>query len=203
MTRDEGDAGDANARATAEGLSSCRNFRSGGCHGEHRGRTQSARFRRRGACVFCCGNCRHRCPPLHYSRRSQSGRPGVGTGQCEHSAPGHRCGCDCLFAREGALWFLFLGLQTGYRWLRNREGLGSGDVKLAGVAGAWLGWSTIPIAIEVAALAALGGYAAHRWVTGWHFGQQADCRSDSFLHPQSGLAGSWKHYGPRRDRKKW
>jgi leader peptidase (prepilin peptidase)/N-methyltransferase len=69
-------------------------------------------------------------------------------------------------ARGGALWFLFLGLQTGYRWLRNREGLGSGDVKLAGVAGAWLGWSTISIAIEVAALAALGGYAAHRWVTG-------------------------------------
>ena len=60
----------------------------------------------------------------------------------------------------------FLCLQISYRWLRNREGLGSGDVKLAGVAGAWLGWSTIPIAVELAALAALGTYAIHHCVNG-------------------------------------
>lgn len=60
----------------------------------------------------------------------------------------------------------FLCLQISYRWLRNREGLGSGDVKLAGVAGAWLGWSTIPIAVEFAALAALGTYAIHHCVNG-------------------------------------
>ena len=60
----------------------------------------------------------------------------------------------------------FLCLQIAYRWLRNREGLGSGDVKLAGVAGAWRGWSTIPIAVEFAALAALGTYAIHHCVNG-------------------------------------
>jgi leader peptidase (prepilin peptidase) / N-methyltransferase len=35
------------------------------------------------------------------------------------------------------------------------RGIGLGDVKLAGVAGAWLDWPSIPIAVEIAALAAL------------------------------------------------
>jgi leader peptidase (prepilin peptidase)/N-methyltransferase len=33
-----------------------------------------------------------------------------------------------------------------------------GDVKLAAVAGAWLGWVTITAVVELAALAALGAY---------------------------------------------
>ena len=49
----------------------------------------------------------------------------------------------------------FFGLWALYRRLRGREGIGLGDVKLAGVAGAWLDWPSIPIAIEIAALAAL------------------------------------------------
>jgi leader peptidase (prepilin peptidase)/N-methyltransferase len=49
----------------------------------------------------------------------------------------------------------FFGLWALYRRLRGREGIGLGDVKLAGVAGAWLDWPTIPIAVEIAALAAL------------------------------------------------
>jgi leader peptidase (prepilin peptidase)/N-methyltransferase len=52
----------------------------------------------------------------------------------------------------------FLGVRIIYRQLRGREGIGLGDVKLAGVAGAWLDWSFIPIAIEIAAVAALGTY---------------------------------------------
>jgi leader peptidase (prepilin peptidase)/N-methyltransferase len=52
----------------------------------------------------------------------------------------------------------FLGVRAGYRHWRGREGIGLGDVKLAGVAGVWLGWSTIPIAVEIAAVAALGAY---------------------------------------------
>jgi leader peptidase (prepilin peptidase)/N-methyltransferase len=52
----------------------------------------------------------------------------------------------------------FLGVRVGYRRWRGREGIGLGDVKLAGVAGVWLDWTTIPVAIEIAALAALGTY---------------------------------------------
>jgi leader peptidase (prepilin peptidase)/N-methyltransferase len=52
----------------------------------------------------------------------------------------------------------FLGVRAGYRRWRGREGIGLGDVKLAGVAGVWLDWSTIPIAIEIAAVAALAAY---------------------------------------------
>jgi leader peptidase (prepilin peptidase)/N-methyltransferase len=57
--------------------------------------------------------------------------------------------------RGALLALLFFALRSGYRRLRGREGIGLGDVKLAGVAGAWLSWLTIPIAVEVAALAAL------------------------------------------------
>jgi len=42
--------------------------------------------------------------------------------------------------------------------MRGRPGLGLGDVKLAGVAGAWLDWLVIPIAIELAAFSALTAY---------------------------------------------
>jgi leader peptidase (prepilin peptidase)/N-methyltransferase len=49
----------------------------------------------------------------------------------------------------------FFGLWALYRRLRGREGIGLGDVKLAGVAGVWLDWPSIPIAVEIAALAAL------------------------------------------------
>jgi leader peptidase (prepilin peptidase)/N-methyltransferase len=60
--------------------------------------------------------------------------------------------------RAASLAFLFLGLRMGYRWLRNREGIGLGDVKLAAVAGAWLDWWTMPVAVEIAAVLALGSY---------------------------------------------
>jgi leader peptidase (prepilin peptidase)/N-methyltransferase len=53
---------------------------------------------------------------------------------------------------------VFLGVRASYRRWRGREGIGLGDVKLAGVAGVWLDWPTIPIAVEIAALAALGAY---------------------------------------------
>ena len=52
----------------------------------------------------------------------------------------------------------FLGVRVGYRRWRGREGIGLGDVKLAAVAGVWLDWQTIPIAIEIAAVAAIGAY---------------------------------------------
>jgi leader peptidase (prepilin peptidase) / N-methyltransferase len=60
--------------------------------------------------------------------------------------------------RGAVLGLLFLSLRELYfRW-RGREGLGLGDVKLAAAAGVWLDWPAMPIAIEIAALGALGLY---------------------------------------------
>ena len=51
-----------------------------------------------------------------------------------------------------------LALMAGYRAWRGRDGLGLGDVKLAAVAGAWLGLPALFAAVELAALAAIGAY---------------------------------------------
>jgi leader peptidase (prepilin peptidase) / N-methyltransferase len=67
--------------------------------------------------------------------------------------------------RGAVLALIFFAIRAAYRWLRGREGIGLGDVKLAGVAGAWLGWTMLPIAIEIAALAALAAYTA-QWLVG-------------------------------------
>ncbi|MEA2913075.1 MAG: leader peptidase (prepilin peptidase) / N-methyltransferase [Bradyrhizobium sp.] len=55
-------------------------------------------------------------------------------------------------------------LMIGYRRWRGRDGLGLGDVKLAAVAGAWLGFVTIFAVIELAALSALGAYAVNGYL---------------------------------------
>ena len=49
--------------------------------------------------------------------------------------------------RGAMVALLFLALRMLYRGVRGRDGIGLGDVKLAGVMGAWLGWVTIPIAV--------------------------------------------------------
>jgi leader peptidase (prepilin peptidase)/N-methyltransferase len=71
--------------------------------------------------------------------------------------------------RGAVLALLFLGLRVGYRRLRGREGIGLGDVKLACVAGAWLDWSIMPIAIETAALAALTVHMVRQHALGRSF----------------------------------
>lgn len=58
--------------------------------------------------------------------------------------------------RGGVIALGFLALRLLYTRWRGRQGIGLGDVKLAGVAGVWLDWTIIPLAIEIAALAALG-----------------------------------------------
>jgi leader peptidase (prepilin peptidase)/N-methyltransferase len=68
--------------------------------------------------------------------------------------------------RGVALAFVFFALRAAYRRVRRREGIGLGDVKLAAVAGAWLDWPTMPVAIEIAALAALLAYTARLHVLG-------------------------------------
>jgi len=83
----------------------------------------------------------------------------------------------------------FFALRVLYRRVRGREGIGLGDVKLAGVAGVWLDWWTIPIAIEIAALAALAVYAARLLYRGGSVRSIAKLPFGLFLAPAIWL--SW------------
>jgi leader peptidase (prepilin peptidase)/N-methyltransferase len=67
--------------------------------------------------------------------------------------------------RGVTLALAFFGLRLGYRTLRKKDGLGLGDVKLAGAAGIWLGWQTVSMAIEFAALTALIIYVMYSYLS--------------------------------------
>jgi hypothetical protein len=89
--------------------------------------------------------------------------PAAGRSGCGQPRRGDRTACRCLDAALGGGTALItalplLGLMAGYRTLRDRDGLGLGDVKLAAVAGAWLGLPALFAAIELAALAAIGSH---------------------------------------------
>jgi leader peptidase (prepilin peptidase)/N-methyltransferase len=58
----------------------------------------------------------------------------------------------------------FFALREIYLRLRHRHGIGLGDVKLAAVAGAWLDWTLVPVAVAIAALTALISYIASQLV---------------------------------------
>jgi leader peptidase (prepilin peptidase) / N-methyltransferase len=62
------------------------------------------------------------------------------------------------------LALLFWLLRVAYRWLRGRDGLGLGDVKLAAVAGAWLNWPAIPVAVDIAAFSGIAVYVVRQYV---------------------------------------
>lgn len=63
--------------------------------------------------------------------------------------------------RAAAAGLPLLLLMVLYRHWRGRDGLGLGDVKLAAVCGAWLDLATVVAVIELAALLAIGAYAAN------------------------------------------
>jgi leader peptidase (prepilin peptidase)/N-methyltransferase len=67
--------------------------------------------------------------------------------------------------------------------VRGREGIGLGDVKLAGAAGVWLAWTTIPVAIEIAALAALAVYVGRQFAGGRVMSATARMPFGLFLAP--------------------
>jgi leader peptidase (prepilin peptidase)/N-methyltransferase len=73
-------------------------------------------------------------------------------------------GIELAVLRAAVLGACFLALRAIYQRIRGRQGIGLGDVKLAAVAGAWLDWTTIPIVIEIAALAALAAIVIRQLV---------------------------------------
>lgn len=68
--------------------------------------------------------------------------------------------------RGALLALIFWALRAGYALIRGRDGIGLGDVKLAAVAGVWLDWLSMPIAIQIAAFAALTLYLLRTLVSG-------------------------------------
>ena len=75
-------------------------------------------------------------------------------------------GVLCAVLRGTVLALLFLAMREAYRRLRGHDGIGLGDVKLAGCAGAWLSWLAMPIAIEIAALSAIAVVALRHYAAG-------------------------------------
>jgi leader peptidase (prepilin peptidase)/N-methyltransferase len=68
--------------------------------------------------------------------------------------------------RGMTLALAFLAVRSAYRVVRKRDGIGLGDVKLAGAAGAWLDWSMLAVVVELATIAALGAYLLRQFVLG-------------------------------------
>ena len=60
----------------------------------------------------------------------------------------------------GSLWIL----NSAYRLLKGRNGIGMGDAKLLAALGAWLGWSALPSVLLIASLSGLvGGIIWLKW----------------------------------------
>jgi leader peptidase (prepilin peptidase)/N-methyltransferase len=85
--------------------------------------------------------------------------------------------------RGVVLLLLFLAVRNLYAYIRGRQGLGLGDVKLSGVAGAWLDWWMVPIAIELAVLAALSAYLLRQFVLGRSVSLTSRLPFGAFLAP--------------------
>ena len=61
-----------------------------------------------------------------------------------------------------ALWLI----ATGYRILRQTEGMGGGDPKLLGATGLWIGWRLLPATVLIAGIVGLAFVAATRLRSG-------------------------------------
>ena len=94
-----------------------------------------------------------------------------------------------------AFALVLLAIRIVYARLRGRPGLGLGDVKLAAVAGGWLDWALMPIALELAAFAALSWYLTRNLYFVARSRQSTECRLVCFWRLRFGFAGFFKRSG--------
>jgi leader peptidase (prepilin peptidase)/N-methyltransferase len=103
--------------------------------------------------------------PLHHPERTDGRRFGARAGSRRHGRAGRGLGGVLWSAgRAAAVALPLLALMEGYRRWRGRDGLGLGDIKLAAVAGAWLGWVMVFAVLELATLAAIAAYLVTAFV---------------------------------------
>jgi leader peptidase (prepilin peptidase)/N-methyltransferase len=62
-------------------------------------------------------------------------------------------GAQAIGAISGLVFVI--AIRAAYLYLRGREGIGLGDAKLLGAAGAWVGWQGLPSTLLLAAVSAL------------------------------------------------
>ncbi len=86
-------------------------------------------------------------------------------------------------ARSVAFGGALLLVRSIYGRVRGREGLGLGDVKLAAAGGAWIGWTMLPVVVEIAALSALAIFLVAPRLTGGAPKWQERLPFGSFLAP--------------------
>ena len=86
------------------------------------------------------------------------------------------------FLRGAVMFGAFFVFRVSYRSFRGIEGMGLGDVKLAAVAGVWLDWIDLPVAVDIAALSALAA-ALFRRLRGVDFDPKAKLPFGAYLAP--------------------
>lgn len=78
---------------------------------------------------------------------------------------------------------LLLVVRVCYRAIRSFDGLGLGDVKLAGAGAAWLSWSHVAVALLLAVVAAIGVVLARSVYARQHVNSQTAIPLGAFLAP--------------------
>lgn len=87
----------------------------------------------------------------------------------------------------------FYLLRAAYYLFRGVEGLGLGDVKLAAVAGAWLGYEPLAMLVLVAAVAALAAVLIQNlYSTATHFDRGVAIPFGGFLAPAILIFWLWR-----------
>ena len=92
---------------------------------------------------------------------------------------------------------VLLGIRQLYARVRHRQGLGLGDVKLAAVAGAWLEWSMMPVAIEIAAMTALSAYFLRQLLTGERISANSRLPFGLFFAPAIWMSWAFQTFGSK------